>query len=134
MHDRTLSRSLILGFLILSCFPVDGSYRRNIEIAGMLGMSASSTHRYVSTLLALGLLERHPSTRRYRLTRERPCMPAASKARAGQQREVAPPIAQCWSTVLVGLSRSSPPFRVPSQDRRMLAGDMPRCASAPRTK
>jgi DNA-binding IclR family transcriptional regulator len=30
-------------------------------------MNTSTTHRYVTTLLAVGLLERDPSTRKYRL-------------------------------------------------------------------
>ena len=33
----------------------------------MLDMNPSTAHRYLSTLLAVGLLERNPDTRRYRL-------------------------------------------------------------------
>jgi DNA-binding MarR family transcriptional regulator len=67
MEDSRLSRSLLAGLLMLACFPSDGAYLGNAEIARMLDMNPSTTHRYVSTLVAVGLLERDPATRRYRL-------------------------------------------------------------------
>jgi Fic family protein len=67
MEDRRLSRSLLSGLLVLSCFPPGGEYLGIAELARMLDMNTSTTHRYVTTLLAVGLLERDPSTRRYRL-------------------------------------------------------------------
>jgi IclR helix-turn-helix domain len=67
MQDRRLSRSLLSGLLVLSCFPADGSYLGINELARMLDMNTSTTHRYVSTLLAVGLLERNTGTRKYRL-------------------------------------------------------------------
>jgi IclR helix-turn-helix domain len=67
MEDRRLSRSLLSGLLVLSCFPVDGGYLGIADLARMLGMNTSTTHRYVTTLLAVGLLERDAATRRYRL-------------------------------------------------------------------
>src|SRR4029077_5640498 len=67
MEDRRLSRSLLSGLLVLSCFPSDGEYLGIAELARMLDMNTSTTHRYVTTLLAVGLLERDPSTRKYRL-------------------------------------------------------------------
>jgi hypothetical protein len=67
LDDSRLSRSLLAGLLMLASFPTDGSYLGNAEIARMLDMNPSTTHRYVSTLVAVGLLERDPSTRRYRL-------------------------------------------------------------------
>jgi hypothetical protein len=67
MDDRRLSRSLLSGLLVLSCFPPGGEYLGIAELARMLEMNTSTTHRYVTTLLAVGLLERDPSTRRYRL-------------------------------------------------------------------
>jgi hypothetical protein len=67
MEDRRLSRSLLSGLLVLSCFPADGEYVGIAELARMLAMNTSTTHRYVTTLLAVGLLERDSSTRRYRL-------------------------------------------------------------------
>lgn len=68
LEDSRLSRSLMLGVLLLAAFPSDGSYIGNSELADALGLSASTTHRYVSTLLALGLVERDAATRKYRLT------------------------------------------------------------------
>ena len=67
MDDRRLSRSLLSGLLVLSCFPADGGYLGIAELARMLDMNTSTTHRYVTTLLAVGLLERNPGTRKYRL-------------------------------------------------------------------
>jgi hypothetical protein len=67
MEDRRLSRSLLSGLLVLSCFPADGGYLGIAEIARMLDMNTSTTHRYVTTLLAVGLLERDSATRKYRL-------------------------------------------------------------------
>ena len=67
MEDRRLSRSLLSGLLVLSCFPSEGDYLGIAEIARLLDMNTSTTHRYVTTLLAVGLLERDPATRKYRL-------------------------------------------------------------------
>lgn len=67
LEDSRLSRSLLAGLLMLASFPTDGSHLGNAEIARMLNMNPSTTHRYVSTLVAVGLLERDPATRRYRL-------------------------------------------------------------------
>jgi DNA-binding IclR family transcriptional regulator len=37
------------------------------DVAVLLEMSPSTTHRYLTTLLAVGLLEQDPRTRRYRV-------------------------------------------------------------------
>ncbi|HTU80021.1 MAG TPA: helix-turn-helix domain-containing protein [Solirubrobacteraceae bacterium] len=60
-----LSRSLLLGLLVLACFPEDGDALAVTDVAGRLGLSASTTHRYMTTLLAAGLLEQDPRSRRY---------------------------------------------------------------------
>jgi hypothetical protein len=65
--DPRLSRSLLRGLSILTCFGPDGDSRGIVEIAEDLGMSPSTTHRYALTLVELGLLERCPNTRKYRL-------------------------------------------------------------------
>jgi DNA-binding transcriptional ArsR family regulator len=62
-----LSRSLLLGLLVLACFPSDGSPLAVTDVANRLEMSPSTTHRYLTTLLAVGLLEQDPRNRRYRL-------------------------------------------------------------------
>jgi len=65
--DARLSRSLLRGLSILTCFGSENRERGILEMASQLGMSPSTTHRYVSTLVELGLLVRSPRTRKYRL-------------------------------------------------------------------
>lgn len=65
--DPRVSRSLLRGLAILTCFGPDGAPRGILELARELGMSPSTTHRYAFTLVELGLLERCPKTRKYRL-------------------------------------------------------------------
>jgi Fic family protein len=67
LKDRRFSSSLIQGILVLTCFERDGGDLGNADVAAIIGMSLSTTHRYISTLLMLGLLERDAGTRRYRL-------------------------------------------------------------------
>jgi hypothetical protein len=67
LEDNRLSRSLLAGLLMLASLPADGTFVSNAEIARRLDMNPSTTHRYVSTLRAVGLVERDPSSRRYRL-------------------------------------------------------------------
>jgi DNA-binding MarR family transcriptional regulator len=62
-----LSRSLLLGLLVFACFPSDGDALAVTDVASRLSMSPSTTHRYMTTLLAVGLLEQDPRTRRYRV-------------------------------------------------------------------
>jgi hypothetical protein len=68
LEDPKISTSLLLGLLILISFPSDGSERGNNEIAQELGLATSTSHRYINTLAAAGLLERNPTTRGYRRT------------------------------------------------------------------
>ncbi|HEV2973736.1 MAG TPA: helix-turn-helix domain-containing protein [Solirubrobacteraceae bacterium] len=65
--DPRLSRSLLRGLSLLAGFGDDGGERGIVELADELGMSASTAHRYALTLVELGLLERDPRTRKYRL-------------------------------------------------------------------
>ena len=62
-----MSRSLQRGLSILACFGAEGEARGILELARDLEMSPSTTHRYASTLVEMGLLERCPRTRKYRL-------------------------------------------------------------------
>jgi Fic family protein len=66
LDDQRLSRSLLIGLLAYAAFPNDGSYIGVIEIARMLRANPSTVHRYLQTLLTVGLLERDPASRRYR--------------------------------------------------------------------
>lgn len=68
LDDSRLSRSLMIGVFLLAAFPSDGSYVGNAELARTLNLSVSTTHRYVSTLTALGLVERDAVSRKYRIT------------------------------------------------------------------
>jgi IclR helix-turn-helix domain len=65
--DTRLSRSLLRGLSLLTGFGPDGEERGIVELADDLGMSPSTAHRYALTLVELGLLERCPRTRKYRL-------------------------------------------------------------------
>lgn len=65
--DPRLSRSLLRGLSLLTVFGPDGGERGIVELAEDLGMSPSTAHRYALTLVELGLLERCPKTRKYRL-------------------------------------------------------------------
>jgi DNA-binding MarR family transcriptional regulator len=66
LDDASLSRSLLSGLLVLAVFPEDATYIGNSDVAQALNMSLTTSHRYISTLLAAGLLERDPQTRKYR--------------------------------------------------------------------
>ncbi len=66
-EERRLSRSLLRGLAILTCFGPDEQTLGLMEIAERLQISASTIHRYVITLVEVGLLEQSPKTRKYRL-------------------------------------------------------------------
>jgi hypothetical protein len=66
LEDRTVSRSLLFGLIVLVSFPADGSDRGIKEVAAELDLPTSTTHRYAHTLRAIGLLEQDPRSRRYR--------------------------------------------------------------------
>jgi hypothetical protein len=64
LGDPQLSQSLLRGLAILSCYGPERPWRAIIDLAKELSMSPSTTHRYVKTLRAVGLLEQNP--REYR--------------------------------------------------------------------
>jgi IclR helix-turn-helix domain len=66
LGDSQLSQSLLRGLAILSCYGPERPWRAIIDLAKELQMSPSTTHRYVKTLRAVGLLEQNPATREYR--------------------------------------------------------------------
>jgi hypothetical protein len=68
--DPRLSRSLLRGLSLLTGFAPDGGERGIVELADRLGMSPSTAHRYALTLVELGLLERSPKNRKYRLPQQ----------------------------------------------------------------
>jgi len=67
LDERRFSRSLLAGLLVLAAFPADGGDAGVGELARRLEMNTSTVHRYLSTLAAVGVVERDPATRRYRL-------------------------------------------------------------------
>jgi IclR family transcriptional regulator, pca regulon regulatory protein len=66
LREPRYSQSLERGLAILSCFTSRRPVLGIADIADELGMSRSTTHRYVITLVALGYLEQGAS-RKYRL-------------------------------------------------------------------
>jgi IclR family pca regulon transcriptional regulator len=65
-QDPRYSNSMVRAFMILGCFSPERSVLGIAEIADKTGMSRSTTHRYVITLVMLGFLEQDAS-RKYRL-------------------------------------------------------------------
>jgi hypothetical protein len=64
--DTTCSRSTLRALLVLAAFPADGSERELSDVATRLGLSPSTTHRYIGTWMAVEMLEQDPRSRRYR--------------------------------------------------------------------
>ncbi len=102
LEDSNLSRSTLRALLVLDALPADGDERELTDIARQLDVSASTTHRYIHTWMALGLVEQDPRSRRYRRTQGRARLaavvaPALSDRRAnqgsaiGRLPEVSPP-------------------------------------------
>jgi IclR family pca regulon transcriptional regulator len=68
LREPRYSQSLERGLAILRCFTPDEPVLGIADMADKTGMSRSTTHRYVITLTALGLLEQPASgARKYRL-------------------------------------------------------------------
>jgi IclR family transcriptional regulator, pca regulon regulatory protein len=57
MREPRYSQSLARGLAIMECFTAERSTLGIAEIADELGMSRSTTHRYLTTLVALGYME-----------------------------------------------------------------------------
>jgi IclR family transcriptional regulator, pca regulon regulatory protein len=66
LREPRFSQSLERGLAILACFTPKHPVLGIADMADSLGMSRSTTHRYVITLVALGYLEQGAS-RKYRL-------------------------------------------------------------------
>jgi IclR family transcriptional regulator, pca regulon regulatory protein len=67
LADPSYSQSLERGLAILECFTPDRPLQGIADIADELGMSRSTTHRYVSTLVKLGYVKQG-QRRKYRLS------------------------------------------------------------------
>jgi IclR family pca regulon transcriptional regulator len=66
-RQATWSQSLERGLAILSAFSSDKSSIGVSELSRELGLSRSTTHRYIATLTSLGYLQQDAETKRYRL-------------------------------------------------------------------
>ena len=66
--DPKYSHSLEFGLAIVGCFTAERPTLRISELADMIKVSRSTTHRYAMTLVELGYLEQDKS-RRYQLSR-----------------------------------------------------------------
>jgi IclR family transcriptional regulator, pca regulon regulatory protein len=66
LRESRYSQSLERGLATLACFTPSRPVLGISDIAGELGMSRPTTHRYVTTLVSLGYLEQNAS-RKYRL-------------------------------------------------------------------
>jgi hypothetical protein len=62
-----ISQSTLRALLLLGAFPRDGTYLTLAEVAGRVGLSPSTAHRYAITWVAVGVLEQEPVRRRYRV-------------------------------------------------------------------
>jgi hypothetical protein len=70
MDDARFSRSLLRALMVLASYPTDGSTRSVSDVAKQLGMGISTTHRYTATFTEVGVLERDPVSRQYRLVND----------------------------------------------------------------
>jgi IclR-like helix-turn-helix domain-containing protein len=83
LEDEAFSRSTLRALLVLAAFPADGSERALTDVARQLGFFAGTTHRYVGTWMAVGLLEQNPRSRRYRRALGRGAGRARGRATGG---------------------------------------------------
>jgi IclR helix-turn-helix domain len=67
LKSHQISYSTLKALDVWCAFAPPGTIRGIHEIARELRLSASTTHRYVQTLLEIGLIERDPQTRKYRI-------------------------------------------------------------------
>lgn len=65
LEDDSYSRTVLRAVLVLNALPADGGERELTEIARDVGLSPSTTHRYMQTWMAVGLVEQHPRSRGY---------------------------------------------------------------------
>jgi hypothetical protein len=65
-HAKNISQSVITSLLVLIAFS-QGDGHKVTDLAGELGMTKTTTMRYLKTWMAVGVLEQDQKTRRYRL-------------------------------------------------------------------
>jgi IclR family transcriptional regulator, pca regulon regulatory protein len=67
-RNRRYSQSLERGLAVLGCFTAERRVLGITDIAEQLGLNKSTTHRYATTLVALGYLEQKTGSPKYRLS------------------------------------------------------------------
>ncbi len=67
LDDPGISQGMVKGFVALCTLTPLGREVGATEIAAELGVGTSTIHRYLRTLVLLGLIEQVPGKRRYRL-------------------------------------------------------------------
>lgn len=82
LDDQAYSHSTFRAAIVFAAFPADGSECELTDIARTIGLSPSTTYRYARTWAAIGLLEQHPDSRRYRRTHVKPCPQPVNAQRA----------------------------------------------------
>lgn len=135
LHDPRYSQALERGLAILDVFTPERPVLGIADIADELGMSRSTTHRYVITLVALGYLEQGAS-RKYRLGL-RVTNPGMSALRAtspiARATRAIPPLAQIqrllmlddfWTASLEDARSGDPTQDVDHEDLVALAKEM----------
>jgi IclR helix-turn-helix domain len=65
--DGRLSSSLLLGLRVLAALPRDGRHIGVVALCDTFDAKASTIHRYLATLVLVGLAEQDSRTRGYRL-------------------------------------------------------------------
>ncbi len=65
LKDTACSQTIVRALIILASFPPDGSERELTAVAAEAGLAPGTTHRYLHTLTAAGLLRRDNVSRRY---------------------------------------------------------------------
>lgn len=67
LDDPGISRSLALGWMVFAALAPPGTEHGVKEVGKRLGLSPSTTHRYLKTLAELNLVERTVPKRLYRI-------------------------------------------------------------------
>ncbi len=89
LTDPRFSQSVERGLAILACFTPQSQVLGIADIAAELGMSRSTTHRYVLTLTKLGYLKQD-SSRKYRLALRVTCLGMSALGSASLQEHAHP--------------------------------------------
>lgn len=67
-REQAYSRTTLRALLVLAAIPAAGEGRGVLELAEQLGLKTTSTHRYLRTWVAVGVLEQVAGWRLYRRT------------------------------------------------------------------